>query len=373
MNSQKHLFDLPEDVHYLNGAYMSPLLKSVREAGIAGIDRKINPAGISTMDFFLPAEEVKNKFAKIVNADPRQVALFPSASYGLKSVISNLPVHSGSHAIIAAQEFPSDYYTIQSWCRKTGKQLKTVSPSLVGKGRGAAWNRAILDSITTDTAVVLIEPAHWADGTLFHLKDIGEKCQACNTRLIIDGTQSVGALPVDVTAFHIDALICASYKWLMGPYSMAIGFIAESFNEGAPIEDSWMNRANAHDLTSLTRYTDEYFPGAARYNVGEYSNPILLPMLDRALDQILDWQPDHLQEYCAGLIAPLLEWCGNNGCIVEDPAYRPNHLFGITLPVSMHKTKLLETLHHQKVYISVRGEAIRISPNVYNSMEDIEL
>ena len=373
MICQKQLFDIPPDIHYLNAAYMSPLLKSVYEAGDAGMKRKFNPSAICSDDFFQLAEVVKQKFSKLINAPAQQIAIIPSASYGLKNAIDNIPINTGNHALVVAHEFPSDYYALSEWCTKNRKKMNVVEAPNVAAGRGATWTEKLLDAISPETSVVVISSIHWADGTLFNLKRIGEKCKKVNARFIVDGTQSVGALPVDVTEFQIDALICAAYKWLMGPYSIGLAYYREVYNDGIPIEDSWMNRTNANDFTSLNQYAHEYKPGAARYNVGEYSNFILLPMLDRALEQIHEWRPEAVQEYCRILIQPLVNYLQDNGYWVEENNYRANHLFGFILPETVDKETLLQELQKRKVFVSVRGDAIRISPHVYNDAVDIEV
>src|SRR5258706_14033065 len=103
LSSQKHLFQLPDDIVYLNCAYMSPLLKSVEEAGIKGMFRKRDPSSIKPGHFFNEAEEIRLKLGNLINAIPQQIALTPSASYGLKSVINNLPLHNGKYAITVAE------------------------------------------------------------------------------------------------------------------------------------------------------------------------------------------------------------------------------------------------------------------------------
>ena len=100
MQSQRHLFQLPADVHYFNGAYMSPLLRSVEEAGIQGMIRKRNPTQITAAHFFEEAEVVKQLFGRLIHGQPEQVAIIPSVSYGLESVVRNLPTNNGSKAIV---------------------------------------------------------------------------------------------------------------------------------------------------------------------------------------------------------------------------------------------------------------------------------
>jgi selenocysteine lyase/cysteine desulfurase len=243
----------------------------------------------------------------------------------------------------------------------------------VTHGKGAAWTEKIINAITAETAAVVISTIHWTYGTRFDLKQIGEKCKAMDARFIADGTQSVGALPIDVVACKLDALICAGYKWLLSPYSIGLAYYSEEFNSGVPIEDSWMNRSNAHDFTTLTQYASDYAPGAARYNVGEFSHPILMPMLGRALQQIQEWGVESVQQYCGQLIQPLLQFFKQQGYWFEENEYRANHLFGVLLPASFDKQSLFSELQHRNVFVSLRGDAIRISPHVYNDYADITI
>jgi selenocysteine lyase/cysteine desulfurase len=372
LSTQKHLFQLPDDIVYLNCAYMSPLLKSVEEAGIKGIFRKRNPASIKSEDFFNEAEEIRLKLGSIINAAPQQIAIIPSASYGLKSVVNNLPLNNGKYAITVAEEFPSDYYTILAWCKKNDKELKVISPPNSLSERGKKWNDKILETINIETAVVIISTIHWTDGTKFDLQKIGERCKEVNALFVVDGTQSVGALPIDVTRYHIDALVCAAYKWLLAPYSIGFAYFSEYFNQGIPLEDTWMNKSNANDFARLTSYVDGYKPGAARYNVGEFSNFILTPMFNTSLGQIIDWKINLIQDYCSNLVKPLVHLLKEKNFWIEDENYRTNHLFGFLLPQTISSTHLLEKLEERKIFVSIRGDAIRVSTHLYNTERDIE-
>lgn len=371
MSPQKHLFQLPEEGHYLNCAYMSPLLKSVEEAGIAGIRRKRNPALVRQEDFFEEAETVRAKFGQLVNGDPGQVAIIPSASYGLQSAISNIPPGSRTHAITVSEEFPSDYYSLKSWCTKHRKDLVVIPPPESIPEKGKIWNEQLLEAINPDTAAVVISSIHWTNGTLLDLQKIGERCKAVGALFIVDGTQSVGAMPINVAAFQIDALVCAAYKWLLGPYSIGLAWYSPFFNAGIPIEESWLNRINAENFAGLTNYVDDYKPGAARYQVGEYSNFVLLPMVHAALDQIATWDVGNIQQYCRQLTAPLLDFLIKNGFGVEVESYRAGHLFGFSLPDGLDRSHLLTTLQQNNIFVSLRSNSIRVSPHVYNTEADI--
>jgi len=371
MRPQKHLFNLPEEIHYLNCAYMSPLLSAVEEVGLKAILRLRDPSGIRSVDFFTEQELVKRKFGQLINGKPSQVAIIPSVSYGLKSAVSNIPINSGTHAITIGDEFPSDYLTLSAWCLKNNKELKVIQAPAVRLGRGKIWTEQIIDSINPSTAAVVMSSVHWMNGTKFNLEAIGRRCKDCHAMFIVDGSQSVGILPMDVIQNHVDALICTGYKWLFGPYSIGLAYYSESFDQGEPLEDSWMNRANAEDFTRLTDYTEEYKAGAARFNMGESSNFILLPMMNRALEQILEWSNNSLQDYCGQLIAPLVQYLQENNYGVEEEAYRTNHLLGILLPEDKNREKVLQELRENKIYVSLRGNIIRMSTHLFNTEEDI--
>ncbi len=371
MNCQKHLFRIPEGIHYLNCAYMSPLLRSVEEKGIEGIQRKRNPLSIKPADFFTGVVEVRERFGQMVNCIPAQVAVMPSVSYGMNSVISNIHYRKGQHALTISEEFPSCYYTAQRWCNEHGAGLRVVARNEDLPEKARDWNERILEAIGQETAFVVMASVHWMNGTKFDLEQIGNRCREVGARLIVDGSQSVGALPMDVKKFNIDALICAAYKWLMGPYSTALSFIHEDFNDGVPLEESWMTRPGSERFDRLTNYVEGYKSGAVRYDVGQSSNFILVPMLGEALRQLLEWGVREIQEYSRVLSEPLIRFFRERGSRVEDEAYRAHHLMALPLPPGTEGEQLVRELQSRNVFVSLRGSNIRISVNVFNTQEDI--
>jgi len=371
MNCQKHLFQLPEGVHYLNCAYMSPLLRSVEEKGIEGMRHKRNPISIKPVDFFTGAVSVRQKFARMVEGIPDQVALMPSVSYGMNSVIRNISCAKGQHALTLSEEFPSCYYTAKRWCKEHDAELRIVARKDDLPNRGRDWNERILQAINGDTAFIVMASVHWMNGTKFDLEKIGARCREVGAKLIVDGSQSVGALPIDVRKANIDALICAAYKWLMGPYSTALSYIHEDFNDGIPLEESWMTRPNAEHFDRLTNYMEGYKPGAIRFDVGQSSNFIFLPMLDEALGQLLEWGVADIQEYSRKLGIPLIDYFMEKGTPVDDEEHRAFHLMGLQLPSGTTGEALLGELNSRNVYVSLRGNNLRISLNVFNNEEDV--
>jgi selenocysteine lyase/cysteine desulfurase len=278
-----------------------------------------------------------------------------------------LKINASDNIIVATEQFPSNYYPWHKLSIEKGFQVKAIAPPLVLEGRGRNWNERILNSIDAKTKLVALGHVHWADGTLFHLQEIRKRTREVGALLVIDGTQSVGALPFDASIIQPDALICGGYKWLMGPYSLGLAYYGEYFDNGNPLEENWINRLNSENFAGLVNYQNEYQPGALRYEVGEHSNFILVPMLLAALKQLNLWKPKNIQEYCAKISSKAISQLRENDFWIEDEKNRGQHLFGIRLPERIDKEKLKLRLQKNKISVSFRGDAIRVSPNVYNT------
>ncbi len=371
--NQKSKFRIPSNVTYLNGAYMSPSLKSVENVGHEAITQKCFPYEIGAKDFFIHSENLRKQFAAFIEApDFQNIAIIPSVSYAMASVANNVQLNAGEEIIIADEQFPSNVYPWQKVADKNMATIKVVSPPSSFENRGKIWNQNILDSINDTTAVVTLGPLHWADGTLFNMKAIREKTKKHNALLVIDGSQSVGALPFSLKEIQADAVVAVAYKWLMGPYSFGMAYYSDYFNEGEPIEDSWINRYNSEDFSGLVKYEPRYQPKAGRYNMGEYSNFVNTPMLAKSLEQLQEWQPENIQKYCHEISKKAIGELRALGCYIEEDAYRAKHLFGVYLPKSIDLDKLKAKFKEKNIYVSFRGDAIRVSCNVYNDEGDFE-
>lgn len=371
LSCQRDAFSLPADVHYLNCAYMSPLPQVVEEAGVKGMLRKRNPALLQPDDFFQESEEVRDLFAGLINApESSSIAILPSVSYGIGVAAQNTTVESGQNIVLLHEQFPGNVYGWRRLAWENGAEIRMVRPR-DGRDRGRIWNERILEAIDSATGVVALAPVHWTDGTVFDLAAIGAKAREVGAALVVDGTQSIGALPFDVQALRPDALIVASYKWLLGPYSIGVGYFGPRYLDGLPLEETWIAREGSEDFKGLVDYRDGYQPGAVRFDVGERSNFILVPMLVAALRLLHEWRPERIQAYVRGLTRELLDEVRELGYRVEDDLYRTGHLFGIRMPEGLDLDQVKGALDAENVSVSLRGSALRVAPHLFNDGEDM--
>lgn len=373
MNSQKHLFSLDTKITYLNCAYMSPLMKSVEEAGIVGIRRKMQPNHVTGQDFFDESEQLRVEFGKLINCEEtNRLVIIPSVSYGIANVANNVSLSSGDEILVVDEQFPSNVYPWMRIAKEAGAIIKTIAAPNTRVQRGKRWNEGILDAINPNTKLVACGHIHWADGTLFDLVSIRKKTNDFGALLVIDGTQSIGALPFDIAKIKPDALISAGYKSMMGPYSIGMAYYGPAFDNGMPIEENWINRFESENFANLVNYNEHYQPGALRYEVGERSNFILVPMMLEALKTLNKWQPANVQSYCKMLVSSAVDMLTNHGFWVEDEAFRASNLFGVRLPETINMQEAKRRLDEADVFVSYRGDCIRVSPGVYNQGEDLE-
>ncbi|SER41774.1 aminotransferase class V-fold PLP-dependent enzyme [Neolewinella agarilytica] len=365
---QRDLFPFKAVAGYLNGASRAPQLKAVAAAAQHALHWRTENAGMPIPEFFGPVQEARESFARLIGAkEAERVALIPATSYGVSTVAKNLPVGKGDNIIVVEDQFPSNYYAWSVLCADAGAELRTVKRP--APGSTGSWSEHLLDAIDENTAAVAVANVHWADGSLFDLKALRARTNDVDAWLVLDATQSIGAMPFDVEDVQPDALIAGGYKWLMGPYGCGYAWYGPRMDNGQPIEENWINRAGSEDFRNLVNYQDEYRPLASRYCVGQQSNFLMLPMQIAGLAQVNAWGGDRIQAYCANLWSVITDQLQELG--VGVPADRAHHLVGLSLPAGMNRDRLVAEFNRRGLHVSYRGDAVRVSPNVYNTEEEM--
>ena len=363
---QRHLFEIPDDIAYLNCAYMSPLSRSVADAGRRAIGRKVAPWTVKPEDFFTESEQARGLFAKLVNAVADDIAIVPAVSYGVAVAARNLPVRAGEVILVLAEQFPSNVYTWRELAKETGAEVLTID-----RPSDRDWTEAILSQLDERVAITALPHCHWTDGGIIDLERIGEHCRAAGSALVLDITQSIGALPFDVRTIRPDIVVAGGYKWMMGPYSLGFLYVSPNHHDGRPLEQNWIVRAGSENFARLIDYRDDYQPGARRFDVGERSNFALMPQAVAALEQLLDWTVPAIAETLAGKTASIAERARNTGLAPMAANRRAGHFLGIRFPDGV-PDGLPERLAENQVYVSLRGSSLRVTPHLYNNDADVD-
>ncbi len=360
---QRALFDIPRDLAYLNAAYMTPLPKAALAAGEAGLRRKARPWALRPDDFFALSEQARALFAALIGATADAVALVPAVSYGVAIAAANLRLGSGRRVVVLADQFPSNVYAWRRLAAEQGGEVLAVD--------GVDLTEAVVAALDERCAIAALPQVRWTDGRLLDLPRIGARCREIGAALVLDLTQSLGAMPFDVAAVQPDFLVCAAYKWLLGPYSVGWLYVAPPHQDGRPLEEGWITRAGAEDFTRLIDYTDRYATGARRYDVGERSNFALLPAAVASLELLLDWGAPAIAARLAALTEAIAARVALFGLEAEPAARRGPHYLGLSLPAGT-APDLVRRLAGEQVYVSQRGQRLRVTPHVYNDEADVD-
>ena len=357
--SQRDLFEIPEDVVYLNAAAYVPLPRAVREAGERGVLTKSYPWNMGREQSNAEAERARKAAARLLGVTADDVAITGAVSYGIATAARNLRIASGSRVLMIEGEFPSLALVWPDLARAAGATVEVVA-----RPADSDWTAALLAAIERPGAapvgLAALTPTHWSDGAVIDLPRVTAALHRQGARIVIDATQSTGVLPLDIAVLKPDFLAFPTYKWVLGPYSLAFLYVAPEHQGGRPLEDHGPARSGG-----------DYIATARRFDRGERNDPIGLPMAATGMEQVLAWDNASVQARLRGLTDALAdEIAGMQGISVLPRALRAPHVLGVRIAGGM-PSGLLERLAARNVHVADRQGVLRVSPHVYNDESDV--
>ena len=362
---QRDLFEIPEDIAYFNCASLAPQLKAARQAAESALQRRAQPWLIRGDDWFTEVEQRRALFAQIAGVDPEGVALVPATSYGLAAAAANLRAGPGQRVVVLAEEYPSNYYTWQRFAGRTGAAV-----TVVGRQAGQAWGEAVLGALDERAAVVAVPAVHWTDGAVVDLVAVGARARQVGAALVVDASQSLGAMPLDLAAIRPDYLVTVGYKWLLGPFGLGYLYVAPQHRDGVPLEENWIARLGSEDFSGLVSYQERYQPGARRFDVGQRTHFEITAPAIATLRQLLDWGVDRIAATLGQITGRIEEAVRGEGLVLTSPDRGP-HMLGIRLPELARKRVAL-ALTEAGVHVGMRGASLRVSPHLWTTDQDVD-
>jgi selenocysteine lyase/cysteine desulfurase len=338
----------------------------VRAAAEAALERRAAPWTIGAAAWFSDVERLRDLFARVIGADPDGVALIPATSYGMAVAAANLEARPGDRVVVIDEEYPSGIYTWRALAHRTGAELITVR-----REAGRSWTEAVLDALDERVRILSVPNVHWTNGALVDLDRVCARAHELDAAIVLDVSQSAGAMPLDVEALRPDFLISVGYKWLFGPLGVAFMYLDERHRGGEPIEHNWINRAGSEDFAGLVEYTDEFQPGARRFDVGARTNFMLVPTAIAALEQVLEWSVERIGPTLAEVTDGIERSARERGLDAIPAADRGPHMIGIGLP-DTPADELVGALAARDVYAGVRSAWLRVAPHLHTTDADVE-
>lgn len=365
--SQRALFDIPRDVCYLNAAAWTPLPRATLEAGYVGVARKGQPWSLSPA---LGAEQharARLAAARLIGAQPEEIALIPSISYGAAVAGKLVAPPAGTRILLLQDDHSSPCL---EWMTRAPEQIECVKRPDDGN-----WTEALLGAIARPGAAPVglasFACVHWADGGVIDLPRVSAALRAQGAAILIDATQAVGVMAIDVAALDPDFLLFPTYKWVLGPYGRAFMYIAKRRQDGIPLEQTAAGRRGVN--SEVTPYFSDlgFVDGAKRFDMGERDHLITLEMASVSMELVASWGVSAIAERLRMLTSRLADGLRESGVAVSDASARAPHILCVGFPQGM-PADLLARLQADGVHVASRLGRLRISPHVYNDEEDVD-
>ncbi len=368
IKSQRTLFDIPDEIAYFNCAGNSPLLNESVTRLHKGVKTKSYPWKRTPESFFKDAESIRQLSSRNFGGTPDGFAVIPAASYGMSSAARAIEpqLRNGDKILLIEEDFPSVALPFIRVAKEKGVELITVATPENGN-----WTNAIKDRLDKKVKIVAISACHWTNGAYIDLFEIRQACNLINSLLIIDATQTLGAMELSIDRIKPDFLVAAGYKWLLCPYGFSLLYVDEKFRNERPLEETWLARENAEDFAALVNYSDIYMGGARRFDVGEKCTPTILPGAIAALEQINNWGIRNISNSLLTINKRIINSLEEIGFKCLDEKFRCPHMFGAKIPASYKGNLVLELMKYN-IYISQRGNSIRFAPHLYINENDID-
>ncbi len=359
--SQRDLFEIPREVTYLNAAAYVPLPRAVREAGQLGVTTKSFPWHMTNSHGTEISERARSAAARLLGTAADNVAITGAVSYGIATAARNLVIPKGSRVLMIDGEFPSLALVWHERAQAAGAVVEVVP-----RPADADWTSALLEAIERPGAppvgLAALTPLHWSDGAMIDLGRVTAALHRQGARIVIDATQAAGVLDLDLAALKPDFLAFPTYKWVLGPYSLAFLYVAPEHQSGRPLEDHGPAR---------TPGSNSYIPTARRFDRGERNDPVGLPMAAIGLEQVLAWEQGAVAARLRGLTDALAEAVADiPGLTMLPRALRAPHILGLRLSGGM-PAGLVDCLATRGVHVADRLGVMRVSPHVYNDETDV--
>ncbi|MFB3923853.1 MAG: aminotransferase class V-fold PLP-dependent enzyme [Terriglobia bacterium] len=354
---------------YLDCAYQGPFPRVTVERIHKAIELKRRPDRLYSPEYFDLPRRARARLARLIGADPSEIALTSSATQGFGIVATGLQMGPGDEVVIASRNFPSNLF---SWLhlRRLGVRVHAIN---------TATSTVTVDDVapvmTPRTRLLALDWVSYMGGERIDLAALGELAHRHGSLFAVDGTQGVGALELNLHEMPVDVMAVAAYKWLLGPYGTAFVYL------NSPILDrldcpviNWMSIEGSEDFDALPGSEFTLVREARIFDVGETSNFLNLHALEASLEFVEGVGVRAVSEHCWRLLDRLQEG-------IEKAGYRLSCKPGAALRStilgfqagSLDATAALhQKLRAHQVAVSLRHDVIRVSPYLYNNEADID-
>ncbi|GAB3311094.1 aminotransferase class V-fold PLP-dependent enzyme [Luteimonas notoginsengisoli] len=356
-----------DDTLYLDCAARAPRLRAVQAAGHAALDADAAPWRAADAPVEAQLESLRASVARLLgdgdgDGDGDGIAALPSAAQGIATAAHNLELAAGDAVLVLEGQFPSNLLPWQQRCVERGARLLGVR-----REEGRDWTTAILDAVEREPRlrIVALPRVRWDDGALLDLDRIAPRVHAAGAALVLDLSQSLGALPADIARWRPDFVVSVGYKWLLGPRGLAWLWAAPQRRErGVALAPHWSARDAGTGWRFPLDAAPPYRSGARRFDAGGLDDPVRLAMARAGLDQVHAWGVAHIAAALGKRLQAFDEALDAHGLSAwKTPEHAP-HITALRPPAA-RLDAVFAAFRRERIVCTRRYGLLRIAPHLH--------
>lgn len=358
-------FPWADETTYLNHAGIGPLPERARAALAAHLDRRAAAHRLTEADLFGVLEQSRSLAARLIGAEPGEIALATNTSYGINVAAQALPLAPGDIVVASHGEFPANVFP---WRHLAGRgiHLELVPTTPAGWPDEARLMDRLGDPRVKVLALSLVQ---YHTGYRADVASLSAACRATETFFVLDAIQGLGQLPFDVRTTPVDLLACGAQKYLLSPWGSGFLYLRSGLIPRlTPPMAGWTAFRGTEDFSTLLHYPGDWLPDARKFEMVTLPFQDLLGM-NRALELLLDLSIESIAGHLAQINQPVVEWAERTGIARTSPLGERGS--GMVCLAPPDTARVFAELSSAGVIASLREGAIRLSPHCYNTIDEM--
>ncbi|MCA9996275.1 MAG: aminotransferase class V-fold PLP-dependent enzyme [Anaerolineales bacterium] len=357
-------FPIVEECIFLNHAAISPISQRVARAVMQQVAQHALYGPLRTAQWERRYAEGREGIARLINGRSSHIAFIQNTSDGISLVANGFPWQPGDNVVLPEVEFPSNYY---AWA---GLAAQGVGLNKVAVGaNGRLSIDAFRGAMNGRSRILAVSYVQYSSGFRSDLAKLGQLCRDHNMLLVVDGTQAIGAMQIDLADTGVDILAVSAHKWMLGP--LGIGFLAcsdRALEMLAVKKVGWLSVRNPFQFN----YALDLLPTAERFEPGTPNSPGIFG-LGATVEMMLAIGPAQIEARVLALTDLLCAKVEERGYEVITPRGEREKSGIVIFRSPRHASQqLLDRLTASNILVSLRNGGIRVSPHFYNTEAEIE-
>jgi len=359
-----------EDATYLNFAAHAVLPRVALNAVQASVAAKRRPHIVDDRSFFFVAANLRQTLATLIGASQDDIALTTGAGAGLATIAYALKWSAGDEVIIAGGEFPAHYATWKPMEAREGIKVQITHPQdqFIQSGD-------LIAAMTPRTRVISVSHVRFDDGSILDASSLAAACKRNGTLLVLDVSQSCGAIPMDVSSLGADFIVCAGYKYLLSPWGT--GFLwakPENADLLRPGPYNWLSQ-DVETFARLNYVDPRPARTLSRWDAAQASSiyNFNLTVMEASARFVLNATPALIHDHNQSLIDYFFERLPDGYRLASPRQASHRGVFGCIEVGSRGDTEsLYQTLRDERFVVALREGKIRVAPHLLNSIQDMD-